>query len=137
MLIQSNEEFLEYVSRNYPDIDWDNLPENSKIFVIEGKGLEKRIFKSSGNESSSIAHFVIGVEYPTKELAEVQLKKMHETWPATQTYEHSNWTDIDYVMPDSWVIVEKYSMKDSELDTIAMIKENIDVGVEVFPLYLP
>ncbi len=137
MQLQNDEEFLKYIAKNYPDVDWDNLPDNPKIFVIEGKRSEKRIFKDYGKEMITTTHFVVGVEYATRELAEAQLKSMHETWAETQTYEHEYYTDIETVMPESWHIVEKYSIKDSELDMLALFKEKIDAGEKLFPIYLP
>ena len=111
----TNEQFLKDIAIDFPDTDWDNLPDVSTcpdVFVVKGKS----------NEDKGTYDFEIDKEYTTKEEAEAQVKRM-ETW--------------ENVVPGSVEIIQDKSKDILYKYWVASCLKDIKEGKKVFPLLLP
>ena len=130
----TNEEFMADLERDYPNEDWDNLPDPETfpdVYTVHGKQWEQTMpFKDKQLPPRQV-EFEVGVEYATIEEAQAQVEKC-KAWGTTY-YHRSTFT----VIPESLEIravkpreaVDKWLMKEFRADILA--------GKKVFPMYLP
>ena len=116
----NNESFLAGLDKDYPNVDWDNLsPEESvpSIWKINGYTIEIE------NGKLRRSAFGVDAEYASKELAEVQVQYMKDTWTCL---EH-----------DSIEIYETLPLDQLELYLMRDLRAKVLIGEKVFPMYLP
>jgi hypothetical protein len=121
-MMMTNEEFMAQLQRDFPEEDWDSVPDpdtQPDIYVVSGWRWTDE--NQSGLNGEKIAFSVEG-EFTTREDAETQVERC-KRWPG--------------VIPDSLSIqaakpakvVWKHFCKES--------RSRILVGENVFPMYLP
>lgn len=145
MMMWTNENFLKMIERDYPDVDWDNIPPiDSKPTHWEIDGLEhRRLVFPDGKEIKDKVGFSISKEYPTKEEAEAKLESMKNdpSW-CEENLNEDHYTDLstEYYGPVDFDSVKIIEMVDDELMWLHVYKgwlDEIKSGKKVFPMALP
>lgn len=119
-MLTDDEQFLKDLEKDFPNVDWDNLPDIETIpdiYIVEGMnwdvvkaGLAKEI------------KFSIDKEYKTKEEAEKQIE-ICKTWNG--------------IIPESLTIKTQKPEEEVFKRFYADCLKRIKNGEKVFPIYLP
>jgi len=141
----TDDDFMKELERDYPNENWDNIPDPSTLpSVYKIYGQKQVITKSliSGKTTKRLEHFEIGVEFKTKEEAENCIKENTESWSKVHFSDDSlTWRrNLVWSGPhlmDSIKIQEKKPSDAVAMSTIAQFRKQILAGEKVFPIYLP
>lgn len=141
----TDKEFMEELARDYPNQNWDEVPDPStlpSVYTVSGK---KQIVTRSlinGKTTKILEHFQINTEFPTKESAEEYIEKMRPTWSKVVFRDESlTWRNkLVWSGPylfDTIQIQEKKPVDAVMLSTVAEFRKEILSGKTVFPMSLP
>jgi len=130
----TDEEFMAGLERDYPNEDWDSVPDPETfpdIYTVHGQQWEQTMPFKGKQLPPRKTHFSVGAEYATMEEAQAQVEKC-KAWGTTY-HNRSTFT----IIPESLEIkaekpraaVDKWLMKG--------FREDILAGKKVFPMYLP
>lgn len=113
-MMKSNEEFMDYISKKYPNVDWDNLPDIDTIkdiHIIQGIAY---------NEEKEECPFELDKEFASLKEAEEALEHVCSS--------------MDNLVPHSLKIVSMMPSEQSVIYLYSGVIKRIKNGEKVFPL---
>jgi hypothetical protein len=141
----TDEDFMKELDRDYPNQDWDNVPDPQtlpNVYKISGKTQIVVRILSTGITTKIQEHFQIATEFPSREAAEEFIKERTMIWSSVFFKDESlswgkrlTWTGTRLM--DSIVIEQRKPEDACVLATVADFRKQILSGKKVFPLSLP
>ena len=143
-MFASDQTFMEHLAENYPDIDWDNLPDLESapdVFTIQGQIRYRYVYKTKGKESKGYHGFTFGKAFATREEAEVALEQLKHDPQYSEEHLHGETCFTDtYLGPLIWDQMRIEVRKPTALVDLHMMRAwraDILSGKKIFPMYLP
>ena len=148
----TNEEFLEGLERDYPDMDWDNLPDIEDapdVWIIDGWEHHRRRFLKHKDREERIRNhtiaFFIGHEYTSYEEAAAKLESMKTdpTWCEEKLSNDNSDGPVPFIEHTGPVIFEQTTIRKTkpresiDLHVMSQLREKVLAGEKVFPMHLP
>jgi hypothetical protein len=158
-MYQDNKTFLEELEQDYPDVDWDNLPDLDSAedeYFIDGLQYHRlhfshRVCETYGERPEKDIISKIGIElgpYKTEEEAEEMRQKMltEDRWQKEQLEKVGS--ELDPIRSDKYfgpvindsLKIQKRKPRDLVmLHTMKSLRDRVlqDPDKQIFPMYLP
>jgi hypothetical protein len=148
----TNEQFLEGLEKDYPDVDWDNLPDTETapdVWIIDGWEHERTVFlkhkdRDERERKRTIA-FSISHEYTSYEEAAAKLQSMKTDplWCEEKLTDDNSDGPVPFIKHMGPVIFERTTIRKTKpreslnLYVMKELREKVLAGKKVFPMYLP